>query len=330
MTKTHGIITEKLYKLFEKEGFQMYYRVCGNGIAETDRQGFEENFGGIGIFDEEEWSMELKQEEAFSLNQTKEGTFFCKLETHASYLFGMFHIPLKKKKKKNFDFAVYILKDRLIFIEAGSKIKDIILTIQGRLGQEFHILKNQSKEGQGRDYTIGEFLGDFFMELVEEDTLYLASLEREIADMEEKVLQGETKHFHYQMLGIKKEISRLYCYYCQMTDVGEALASKESVCGNFSERVDRMKQEAQSLREYAMQVQDVYQSEISIRQNNIMKFLTVVTTIFLPLTLIAGWYGMNFDNMPELGWRYGYPVVAGVSLLVIIISLWFFKKKKFF
>ena len=147
----------------------MYYRVCGNGIAETDRQGFEENFGGIGIFDEEEWSMELKQEEAFSLNQTKEGTFFCKLETHASYLFGMFHIPLKKKKKKNFDFAVYILKDRLIFIEAGSKIKDIILTIQGRLGQEFHILKNQSKEGRSRGYTIGEFLGDFFMELVEEE-----------------------------------------------------------------------------------------------------------------------------------------------------------------
>ena len=91
-----------------------------------------------------------------------------------------------------------------------------------------------------------------------------------------------------------------------------------------------MKQEAQSLREYAMQVQDVYQSEISIHQNNVMKFLTVVTTIFLPLTLIAGWYGMNFYNMPELGWKYGYPVVSGISLVIVAICLWFFKKKKFF
>jgi magnesium transporter len=183
--------------------------------------------------------------------------------------------------------------------------------------------------GEGH-YSMGEFLSDFFMALVEEDILYLASLEREIAEMEEMVLQGKTEHFHYRMLSIKKEISRLYCYYCQMTDVGDVLSVKQRICSNFLDRVDRIKQEAQSLREYAMQVQDVYQSEISIHQNNIMKFLTVVTTIFLPLTLIAGWYGMNFYNMPELNWQYGYPVVSAISLLVIIVSLWFFKKKKFF
>ena len=83
------------------------------------------------------------------------------------------------------------------------------------------------------------------------------------------------------------------------------------------------------LREYAMQVQDVYQSEIGIRQNNVMKVLTIVTTVFLPLTLIAGWYGMNFVYMPELKWVYGYPVAIGASILVIIVSLWIFKKKKY-
>ena len=83
------------------------------------------------------------------------------------------------------------------------------------------------------------------------------------------------------------------------------------------------------MREYAMQVQDVYQSEISIHQNNIMKLLTVVTTVFLPLTLIAGWYGMNFYNMPELSWEYGYLTVSVISILIVMISLWYFKKKKF-
>ncbi|MDE7063374.1 MAG: cobalt transporter, partial [Lachnospiraceae bacterium] len=87
--------------------------------------------------------------------------------------------------------------------------------------------------------------------------------------------------------------------------------------------------ETQVLREYAMQVQDVYQSEISIRQNAIMKVLTVVTTIFLPLTLIAGWYGMNFKYMPELAWEYGYPAAIGLSVIVVLVCLWIFRKKKY-
>lgn len=293
----------------------MYYRICEDGIVRADRKEFEEKAGGIGIFDEEEWSMELKLKEEFSLNQKEERIFFCKLESHASYLFGIFHIPIKKKEKRSFNFAVYILKDRLIFVEEGG-VEDIVQTIGARICKE--------------PYTTGQFLADFFMVLIEEDILYLASLEREIADMEEMLLRGEMEHFHYRMLAIKKEISRLYCYYCQMTDVGRILSGYEEACMRFAERVGRMKEEAQSLREYAMQVQDVYQSEISIHQNNIMKFLTVVTTIFLPLTLIAGWYGMNFYNMPELSWQYGYPVISGISIIVIVVSLWFFKKKKFF
>lgn len=59
-----------------------------------------------------------------------------------------------------------------------------------------------------------------------------------------------------------------------------------------------------------------------------MTLLTVVTTIFMPLTLIAGWYGMNFKYMPEFEWRLGYPVVILVSILIVIFCLILFKKKK--
>lgn len=78
-----------------------------------------------------------------------------------------------------------------------------------------------------------------------------------------------------------------------------------------------------------MQVQEVYQSEIGIRQNDVMKMLTIVTTIFLPLSLIAGWYGMNFSHMPELSWKYSYPAVIGISAAVVVISLIIFKKKRY-
>lgn len=292
----------------------MYYRICDRGLIETDRWDWEKHAGGIGIFDEGEWSRELDLQKEFSIDRREEHVFFCRLKVYASYLFGIFHIPIKKKEKRNFHFAVYILEDRLIFVEEETFVKDLIRTVQKRIGKA--------------SYTTDQFLDDFFMAVVEEDILYLAVLEREIAEMEEKVLQGDTDHFHYRMLGIKKEISRHYCYYCQMSDIAEVFVKKRNTCRDFSERVGRLKQEAQSLREYAMQVQDVYQSEISIHQNNIMKLLTVVTTVFLPLTLIAGWYGMNFYNMPELSWEYGYLTISVISVFIILLILWYFKKKK--
>ena len=60
-----------------------------------------------------------------------------------------------------------------------------------------------------------------------------------------------------------------------------------------------------------------------------MKILTIVTTVFLPLSLVVGWYGMNFINMPELTWKYGYPAIIVISVLIVALCLWIMKKKKF-
>lgn len=294
----------------------MYYHICEVGIIETDQRGFESCSAGIGIYDEEEWSRELGLREEYSLSQKEGRIFFCKIEDHASYLFGTFHIPVKKKKKRSRDFALYILDNRYIFIEEDAFAEQTIASI--------------AKKRSGSSYDKNAFLNDFFMALLEEDILYLAELERGIAEMEEVVLRGDTDHFNYRMLEMKKEISRLYCYYSQLADAGEILCEQHKISKIFTGRIQRLWQETQVLREYAMQVQDVYQSEIAIHQNDIMKLLAVVTTIVLPLTLVAGWYGMNFYNMPELKFQYGYPIVAGISLVIVIASLWIFKKKKFF
>ncbi len=77
-----------------------------------------------------------------------------------------------------------------------------------------------------------------------------------------------------------------------------------------------------------MQIRDLYKAHLDIKQNRSMTILTGVTTIFMPLTLIVGWYGMNFKYMPELEYRYSYPIVFGVSIVIVVCSLLFFKKKK--
>ena len=76
--------------------------------------------------------------------------------------------------------------------------------------------------------------------------------------------------------------------------------------------------------------QKMYQNKIDTHQNKIMTVLTVATTIFFPLSIITGWYGMNFKNMPELNNPYGYIIVIGASILVVIIEMLILKKKKFF
>jgi magnesium transporter len=73
---------------------------------------------------------------------------------------------------------------------------------------------------------------------------------------------------------------------------------------------------------------DVYLSSISTRMNEIMKFLTIIGTIFLPLTFIAGVYGMNFQHMPELQWRWGYYGCLLLMLLIAVGMLLYFKRKK--
>jgi magnesium transporter len=83
----------------------------------------------------------------------------------------------------------------------------------------------------------------------------------------------------------------------------------------------------ETYRELAIGLLDLYVSSASNRMNEIVKTLTVVSTIFIPLTFIAGIYGMNFDHMPELRWRYGYPLALGGMLLVAIaLVLWFWRR----
>ena len=83
-------------------------------------------------------------------------------------------------------------------------------------------------------------------------------------------------------------------------------------------------------KEYSLQLREMHQTQVDMRQNQIMKILTIVTTVFLPLSLIAGWYGMNFQNMPELTAEYGYLVICIVSAVCVLVELWIFKRKKWF
>ena len=93
-------------------------------------------------------------------------------------------------------------------------------------------------------------------------------------------------------------------------------------------RAQRLLSATELEKEYALQLREMHQTQLDMRQNQIMKILTIVTTVFLPLSLIAGWYGMNFVNMPELTAQHGYLAVCIISVVCIIVELVIFKWKK--
>lgn len=86
----------------------------------------------------------------------------------------------------------------------------------------------------------------------------------------------------------------------------------------------------ETLRDMLSGMLDIYLSSVSNRLNQVMKVLTIISTIFIPLTFIAGVYGMNFKNIPEIGWAYGYPSVILLMILVTLAMLYYFKKKRWF
>ena len=93
------------------------------------------------------------------------------------------------------------------------------------------------------------------------------------------------------------------------------------------EHIIQMNDSLDSSREAAKNIMDLYLSGINNKMNEVMKVLTIISTIFIPLSFVAGLYGMNFDNIPELHWKYGYYAVWVVFIVAVSGMLYYFKRK---
>ncbi len=174
-------------------------------------------------------------------------------------------------------------------------------------------------------------LHEFFLELTASDVYKLESLENLIISLEDKLLTGlrPTRSGIADIIKVRKDLLKVKRYYEQMEFLTDELAAVDPSFSFIDKKFDRLLEFVLHLQEYIESVREAYQSQIDIEQNNIMKIFTVVTSVFLPLSLIAGWYGMNL-RMPEFNWPLGYPFVISLSLAVVLVLLIIFKRKKWF
>jgi len=170
------------------------------------------------------------------------------------------------------------------------------------------------------------------------DNVILKEIESRIALLEEQVMEEVRKDFTKEIIELRKQLLFLKRYYEPLLDIAEGLEENENSLieesalkyfGILKNRIERLNDNVLHLRDYVTQVREAYQAQVDISLNHIMKLFTVITAVFLPLTLIAGWYGMNFKYMPELGWVYGYPFAFVLSAVVVVICLAYFKKHNF-
>ena len=166
----------------------------------------------------------------------------------------------------------------------------------------------------------------------------LERAEGRIMEMEQRLVEGDTApSLNREIFDLRERLSVLKNYFEQLIDIGEALQENENELFEeknlryfkiFTDKASRLSSGAHALSDSLIHLREALDAALNYSLNSIMKMFTVVTTLFLPLTLIVGWYGMNFANMPELSWQYGYLCVIGLSVTVIVGCLIFFKKKK--
>ena len=214
--------------------------------------------------------------------------------------------------------------------------EDLFFFCENTTGEEKVRAIIREETGEEETPSNRQMLYRFFNRLLKGDTDRLDQLETEITDTENAVLSGSQEGYPDKIIEFRRELLRLKRYYEQLESIFDGAAEDdngllgEDIIRRFvilSSRTDRYLKNVISLREYVAQMREAYQSQLSIQQNELMKIFTVVTVIFMPLTLLVGWYGMNF-HMPELEWKYGYPLVIFISAAVIAWLIWLFKRKK--
>ena len=166
----------------------------------------------------------------------------------------------------------------------------------------------------------------------------LVFTENIIIALEEHVLKHEhAEDIGSEIMALRTRVSTLKNFYDQMIDVGEILQENTNdIFGddelrflkNFTTKAERMKERSQGMNDNLIHIWEMLDASMNNKLNDTMKVLTIISVIFQPLTMITGWYGMNFKNMHELEWEHGYLFVTILNILIVVVISWFFKKKK--
>lgn len=253
----------------------------------------------------------------------------------------------RPKIEESEDYAYIVL--RMVYCDESNELvseqvslvvaSNFVISFQERVGDVFDPIRDRIRTGKGRVRTMGpDYLVYVLMDaIVDNYFVILETLTDRIEDLEEKLVTDPTPEVLRMIHRSKRDLIYLRKSVWPLREVISRLERGESrivrkttqiYLRDVYDHTIHIIDTVETLRDMVTGMLDIYLSSISNRMNEIMKVLTIMATIFIPLTFIAGLYGMNFHYMPELDTRWGYPLVLIAMLFVALIMLAYFRGKR--
>ena len=311
----HRFETNNIYEAFNYEDSTNITWINVNGLSNTD------DIITLGTHFE---LHPLIQEDIVSTYQRP------KIDEYEEYLFIVFKMLHYDDEK---------LTNEHISMVVG---KDYLLTFQEAEGDVFGDLRERLEHGKGRIRTVGsDYLMFAILDAVVDNYFTVVEfLSNKVELLEDKLFdKKEDPDIPEEIQGLKKDILRIRKAVVPLREVVNRLEKIESplieertnkYIRDLYDHIIQVNESVEIYREMIWSLMDMYMTTISNKMNEVMKVLTVVSTIFIPLTFLAGIYGMNFDNIPELHYKYSYFILLGIMILVVFGMIYYFKKKKWF
>jgi magnesium transporter len=256
----------------------------------------------------------------------------------------------QRPKLDDFPDYLYLVLKMLTYNEENGQIEEeqvsfillnnIVITFQERPGDVFDYIRKRLDAGKG---TIRQRGADYLLyalldSIIDNYFLILEKYGDKLEDMEIQLLENPEKDILQQLHNIRKETIQLRRSVYPLREVINKLEKLENIqiqaatklfIRDLYDHTIQVIETVEIFRDTASGMSDLYMNSLSNKMNNVMKTLTIIATIFIPLTFIVGIYGMNFENMPELSYPWAYPTVMIFMLVISILMIFYFKKKRY-
>jgi len=268
---------------------------------------------------------------------------------HPLVLEDILNTDQRPKMEDYGDYLYIVLKTLFMAANPGDEVeseqvsvilgRNFVLSFQEKESPLFEPIRERLRSGKGRlrkmgpDYLVHAILDaiiDYYFVVLEKLGERIEFLEEEVVIQPTPATLQATHQLKREMIFLRKAVWPLREVIGSL-ERGESSLIKESTVIYLRDIYDHTIQvidNIETFRDMLSGMMDIYLSSISNRMNEIMKVLTIIATIFIPLTFIVGLYGMNFKYMPELSWPWGYPLILALMLAVAVFMLIYFRRKK--
>jgi len=254
----------------------------------------------------------------------------------------------QRPKAEDFDDYVYIVLKMLYYDAKEKEVRaeqfslilgsNFLISFQERVGDVFEMVRERIRKGKGHIRKAGaDYLAYALMDaIVDQYFIIMEIFGDKMEALEEELVENPTGRTLETIHTMKREMIYFRKQVWPLREVvgglvrGEFSLISESTAVYLRDVYDHTIQvidTVESLRDVLGGMLDLYLSTISNRMNEVMKVLTIIATIFIPLTFVAGIYGMNFKYMPELEWHWGYYMIWGVMAVVVVTMVVYFKRR---